>query len=162
MTNYWVLQGNLKKWDHPDRFYSEPITGWSVPMIDDKISLGDGVLIWMAHEKPSLRGIYAAGKIAGEARLGLPLDWGNDKTRTTQIPFAPLAIRWYLMHNPVSVDDLAGSDFDSNLIMSMPRRTAYPCTETEFDAAIELMQAHGPTSLPIQPAPGIDDWWRAI
>lgn len=64
MINYWVLQGNLKKWDYPTRFYSEPITGWSVPTIEDKIAVGDGVLIWMAHAKPCLRGIYAAGKIA--------------------------------------------------------------------------------------------------
>lgn len=162
MTNYWVLQGNLKKWDHPDRFLSEPILGWSVPGIENKIVDGDGVLIWMAHTKPAQRGIYAAGKIAGGPRPGYPLDWGDAKARATQIPFAPLAIRWYLMHNPVSVDELAASPFSSNLILSMPRKTAYPCTESEFDAALDLMHKHGPTSLPIRPAPSVDDWWRAF
>lgn len=162
MTNYWVLQGNLRKWDYPDRFLSEPILGWSVPQIEHKIADGDGVLIWMAHPKAAQRGIYAAGKIAGGARPGYPLDWGDEKTKATLIPFAPLAIRWYLMHNPVSVERLAASAFAGNLIMTMPRRTAYPCTKTEFDAALELMQEHGPTSLPIRPAPGVDDWWRAF
>ena len=150
MTNHWVLQGNLKKWDDPDRFYAEAITGWSVRGIEEKIAVGDGVLIWMA------------GKVAGEPRFGFPLGWGDDKARATLTPFAPFSISWYLMHNPVSVDRLRTSAFAGNLIMSMPRRTAYACTSAEFDEALELMQQNGPTSLPIRPGPSADDWWRAI
>src|SRR4051812_24382309 len=79
MTNYWILQGNPKKWDRPDKLFSEPILGWSVTGIEDKVDVGDGVLIWMANARPALRGLHAAGKVSGHPRNGYPLGWGDER-----------------------------------------------------------------------------------
>jgi hypothetical protein len=111
--------------DRPAKLYSEPILGWSVTGVDDQVAVGDGALIWMANIKPSLRGIYAAGKVSGDPRTGYPLGWGDDKQRATLTPFVPLAIHWYIVHNPVAVPELSGTAFSGNQIMKMPRRTAY-------------------------------------
>lgn len=162
MTSFWVLQGNPKKWDRPDKLFSEPILGWSVTGIEQQVGVGDGVLIWMANTKPALRGIHAAGKVSGEARTGYPLGWGDNKQKATLTPFVPLAIHWYLVHHPVGIDELRGSAFSGNQILSMPRRTAYPCSKPEFDTAIELMRRHGPTTLPVRPASGFTGWWNTV
>lgn len=162
MTKYWVLQGNPKKWDHPAKLYSEPILGWSVTGVEKHVAVGDGVLIWMASAKPTMRGIHAAGKVSGDPRTGYPLGWGDDKQRGTLTPFVALAIHWYLVHNPVVVDELRSSAFANHQILHMPRRTAYECTEDHFDAAIQLMQEHGPTTLPVRPAVDFADWWDIV
>ena len=162
MTNFWVLQGNPTKWDRPEKLYSEPILGWSVTGVEDHVAVGDGALIWMANTKPALRGIYAAGKVSGAPRTGYPLGWGDDKQRATLTPFVPLAIHWYVVHNPVAVPELSSTAFSGNQIMKMPRRTAYRCTKTEFDAAISLIQAHGPTVLPTRPGATFREWWNTV
>jgi hypothetical protein len=162
MANYWVLQGNPKKWDRPDKLFAEPILGWSVTGVQDQVAVGDGVLVWMANTKPALRGIHAAGKISGDPRTGYPLGWGDTKQKATLTPFVPLAIHWYLVHHPVGIDELRGSAFSGNQIVSMPRRTAYPCTKQEFDAAIDLMGSHGPTTLPVRPAAEFSEWWDSV
>ena len=162
MTNYWVLQGNPKKWDRPDKLFSEPILGWSVTGVENQVAVGDGVLIWMANTKPALRGIYAAGKISGDPRTGYPLGWGDDKQRASLTPFVPLAIHWYVVHNPVAISELSATPFAGNQIMSMPRRTAYQCRKSEFTAAIDLIQEHGPTTLPARPAAAFSEWWNIL
>ena len=63
MIRYWVLQGNPRKWDHPEKLYSEPILGWSVTGVEKHVAVGDGVLIWMASAKPAMRGIFSRGPI---------------------------------------------------------------------------------------------------
>lgn len=162
MTNHWVLQGNPKRWKWPERIYTEPILGWSVTGIQQQIHVGDGVLIWMANTHARLRGIYAAGKVAGNPRSGYPLDWGDEKQQATETPFVALAIYWYLVHHPVGVDELKASGFATHQILTMPRRTAYPCSVEEFGAAIELMHRHGPTVLPVRPADTFETWWGMI
>ncbi|WP_156996538.1 EVE domain-containing protein [Knoellia aerolata] len=162
MTNFWVLQGNPKKWDRPDKLFSEPILGWSVTGVEGQVEVGDGVLVWMANTNPDLRGVHAAGKISGRPRTGYPLGWGDSKQKSTLTPFVPLAIHWYLVHHPVRIDELRGSAFASHQILSMARRTAYPCSSKEFDAAIELMRQHGPTTLPGHPAAGFSEWWNTL
>lgn len=134
----------------------------SVTGIEDHVNVGDGVLVWMANAKPALRGIHAAGKVSGEPRTGYPLGWGDLKQKATLTPFVPLAIHWYLVHHPVGVDELHASTFASNLVLSMPRRTAYPCSRGEFDAAVHLMSSHGPTTLPVRPAASFTDWWNNV
>jgi len=56
----------------------------------------------------------------------------------------PLSIFWYVTHNPVTVPELKTSGFASHGILKMARKTAYACTETQFTAARELVQDHGP------------------
>lgn len=160
MANCWVLQGNPNKWDYPERLFSE--LGWSVTGVEDQVAVGDGVLIWMANTKPALRGIHAAGKISGEPRTGYPLGWGDTRQKATLTPFVPLGIHWYLVHNNVGVDELRGSAFSSNRILSMPRRTAYPCSKPEFDAAVARISTHGPTMLPVRPAASLRQWWDTV
>jgi hypothetical protein len=92
MTNYWVLQGNPKKWDRPDKLFSEPILGWSVTGVEEKVDVCDGVLIWMANAQSALRGLHTAGKVSGQPRTGYPLGWGDDRQRARLTPFVPLAI----------------------------------------------------------------------
>jgi hypothetical protein len=162
MTNFWILQGNPTKWDRPDKLFSEPILGWSVTGIENQINVGDGVLIWMANTKPALRGIHAAGKVSGEPRTGYPLGWGDQKQKSTLTPFVPLAIHWYSVHHPVAIDELRATAFAGNQIMSMPRRTAYPCSRAEFDVAIDLLESHGPTALPVRPASPFAEWWSTV
>jgi hypothetical protein len=67
-----------------------------------------------------------------------------------------------LVHHPVSVDELRGSAFATNQIMHMPRRTAYPCSDAEFGAAIDLIQKHGPTTLPARPGEEFSSWWNTV
>ena len=159
MTKYWVLQGNPTKWDSPESLYYEPIRGWSVTGAEKQVHEGDGVLIWISNSKPALRGLYAAGQVSGTPKYGYPLGWGSDKQRATRTPFVPLSIHWYLVHHPVSVEELTSSPFATNQILGMPRKTAYPCTAIEFKAAVKLMQAHGPTVLPVHPGVPFEVWW---
>ena len=46
--------------------------------------------------------------------------------------------------------------------MKMARKTAYACTETEFTAARELVQDHGPIHAPARPADAFDYWWKTV
>lgn len=124
--------------------------------------MGDGVFIWMSNTDPALRGVYAAGKVAGERRNGYPLDWGDEKQQGTETPFVALAIHWYLIHHPVTVHELRVSDFSGHQILRMPRRTAYSCDEAEFACVINLMRGHGPTALPVRRAVDFSAWWDIV
>ena len=66
-------------------------------------------------------------------------------------PFVPLDVDAYVTHDPVSVLELRGTAFASHQVLAMARRTAYPCTEAEFEAAVTLVRHHGPTSAPAAP-----------
>ena len=163
MTNFWVLQGNPKKWDRPNKLFSEPILGWSVTGVETRVGVGDGVLVWMANTNPVLRGVHAAGKISGNRRRDIrSAGVTTSKSRRSRRFLWLRAIHSYLVHHPVGIDELRGSAFGSHQILSMARRTAYACSRTEFDAAIELMRRHGPTTLPVRPAGSFSDWWNTV
>lgn len=154
----WVLQGNPEThWQEPWKLFTEPINTWSCTGATG-IRHGDRAIIWIANRRPRLRGIYAIGKVQGPPYMGYPKDWGTSKQAATLTPFVPLAIYWYVTHHPVSVDELRPSPFGSHQILAMPRRTAYGCSDAEFDAAMALVERHGPTSIPVPPAPPYAVW----
>jgi hypothetical protein len=66
-------------------------------------------------------------------------------------PYVALDVGSYVVHDPVSVLELRGTAFATNPILAMARRTAYPCSQAEFEAAVELVHAHGPTPAPTRP-----------
>lgn len=74
----------------------------------------------------------------------------------------PLSIFWYVTHDPVTVPELKTSGFASHGILKMARKTAYACTETQFTAARELVQDHGPIHAPARPADAFDYWWKIV
>lgn len=137
-----MLQGNPRRWDDPDRLYTDPITSWCVTGVQRDVAVGDGVLLWMANPDAERRGVHAVGTVAGEV-----------ERRENGKPFVALDLDGYVVHDPVSVLELRGSAFASHQILSMARRTAYPCTEAEFEAAVELVCTHGPTPTPTRPGP---------
>lgn len=138
--SHWVLQGNPRRWEDPDRLYTDPITSWCVTGVQRAIEVGDGVLLWMANPDPQRRGVHAVGTVAGPV-----------ERRENGKPFVALDVSGYVVHDPVSVLELLGTAFASHPILTMARRTAYPCTEAEFGAAAELVRAHGPTPAPTRP-----------
>ncbi len=140
MSRYWVLQGNPRRWDDPSRLWTEPITSWCVTGVQRDVAVGDGVLVWMANRDPELRGVHAVGTVAGGV-----------ERRDNGKPYVALDVRAYVVHDPVSVLELRGTAFATNPILAMARRTAYPCSQAEFDAAVELVHRHGPTPAPIRP-----------
>ncbi len=158
MPSYWLLQGNPARWTSPDRLYADPILSWCVTGIERQVRVGDGVLIWMANRDARLRGVHAAGVVSGAPQRGSP---GSDaETRRRTKPSVALAIHWYVVHHPVAVEELRASAFAGHQILRMARRTAYPCSDTEFAAAVDLMSAHGPTALPVRPAADLGTWWN--
>lgn len=74
-------------------------------------------------------------------------------------PFVPLAIGAYVVHDPVSVLELRGTAFAGHPILTMARRTAYPCTPERFEAAAELVRRHGPTPAPRRPGRRLNRSW---
>jgi len=140
VIRHWVLQGNPRRWDDPTRLYTDPITSWCVTGIQQDVAVGDGVLLWMANPDPELRGVHAVGTVAGAV-----------ERRENGKPFVPLNVDAYVTHDPVSVLELRGSPFASHQVLRMARRTAYPCTEAEFEAAVGLARGHGPTPAPTAP-----------
>ncbi len=162
MPNHWVLQGNPKNWRHPETLHSEPILGWSVTGVEKRVAVGDGVLIWISNADAALRGVYAAGKITGEIRYGHPIGWGRGRQAKALTPFVPLAVYWYLIHNPVNVSDLQSTQFGSHQILTMPRKTAYPCSELEFQSVIDLMRMNGPTAMPVRRGTPFEIWWDFV
>lgn len=140
MVGYWLLQGNPRRWDDPSALYRDPITSWCITGVQRSVEVGDGVLLWMANPDPEQRGVHAVGTVAGPVELR-----GNGK------PFVALDVDRYVTHDPVSVLELRGTPFASHPVLAMARRTAYPCTATEFEAAVALVQAHDPTPAPTRP-----------
>ncbi len=140
MGHHWVLQGNPRRWDDPDRLHTEPITSWCVTGIQRDVAVGDRVLLWMANPDPELRGVHAVGTVAGEV-----------ERRENGKPFVALDVTAYVTHDPVSVVELRDTAFATHPILTMARRTAYPCTEAEYEAAAALVRAHGPTPAPTPP-----------
>lgn len=141
MDRHWVLQGNPSRWEDPDRLFIDPITSWCVTGIQRDVAPGDRVLLWMADPDPELRGVHAVGTVAGEI-----------ERRENGKPFVPLDVDAYVTHDPVSVLELRGTAFATHEILRMARRTAYPCTDAEFEAAVTLVRRHGPTSAPTAPS----------
>jgi hypothetical protein len=141
MSASWLLQGNPRRWDDPDDLYTRPITSWCVTGVQRSVEVGDDVLLWMADRDPERRGVHAVGRVAGPVEL-----------RENGKPFVALAVDLYVTHDPVSVLELRGTAFGSHPILTMARRTAYPCTRVEFDAALRLVLGRGPTPTPTRPA----------
>lgn len=141
MKASWVLQGNPRRWDDPDRLFTDPITSWCVTGVQRRVAQGDDVLLWMASPDPRRRGVHAVGTVAGPV-----------ERRENGRPFVALSVTGYVTHDPVSVLELRGTAFSSHPILTMARRTAYPCTRAELEAALRLVREHGPTPLPTRPA----------
>jgi hypothetical protein len=139
LSAHWVLQGNPARWDDPDQLYV-PITRWCVTGIQRRIAAGDEVLVWMAHRDPRRRGVHAVATVTSDPHV-----------EPDAKPWVDLAVSAYVVHDPVSVLELRESPFASHPILRMARRTAYPCTPAEHEAARALVEQHGPTAEPLRP-----------
>lgn len=140
LTSHWVLQGNPARWDDPDRLFTDPITRWCVTGIHRQVAAGDEALLWMANRDPSRRGVHAVATVASDPHV-----------ETDAKPWVDLDVSAYVVHDPVSVVELRDSAFATHPILRMARRTAYPCTAPEFEAARALVEQHGPTLRPRSP-----------
>lgn len=135
---HWVLQGNPTRWEDPHRLWTEPVTRWCVTGVQRQVAVGDGVLLWLANRDPAHRGVHAVARVEGEPTT----EAGSPK------PYVDLSVTDYVVHDPVSVLELRESAFATHPILRMARRTAYPCSPEEYDAAVALVAAHGPTRMP--------------
>lgn len=61
--NYWIFQGNPKKYDFATAFENQLLTDWTVTNHKDKVKPGDKVIIWISGKKA---GCYALAEVTSE------------------------------------------------------------------------------------------------
>lgn len=83
--NYWVFQGNPKRYDFKSALENDAIDMWTVSAHKDKIQVGDKVILWITGSES---GCYALGEVTKEPfEYNGPKDefWNEDDTSEWKI-----------------------------------------------------------------------------
>jgi len=138
---YWLFQGNPKYYRLIDAIRELDQIPWLVNRYGKQISVGDGVLIWVAG---SDRGIYALGEIsqAPQVLKTVPdLDYFIEQSQMTSKPQAMVKLTHRLIDRPLLYQDIHDDPVLRKLwiICKPPIGTNFPVAADEWQRVHELI-----------------------
>jgi len=149
-----ILQGNPDKFDVDDYLARYPFIYWSLPVLQDKVGIGDNIIIWRAG---SLAGAIAIGRVSELPKQIQNIDYpealGNDLWRkeideptTIKVGISIDDVR-ITVEEGMCTRELLRNDavFKKNRIITNPQGTVFQLSDEEFFHFIGLWNSHTST-----------------
>jgi len=138
VPNYWVFQGNPKMFDFETALQDEIVTDWTVSAHEDKIKVGDKIILWIAGTKS---GCYALAEVTSEphektSSLDDHLWKEEDKSELK----ADIKITNNLVKNPILKSVIESLEELSELKVGH-RGTNFSATEHEYQTILDLISS---------------------
>ncbi len=138
---YWLFQGNPKYYRLIDAIRELEEIPWRVNRYNKQISVGDGVLIWLAGRD---RGIYALGEISQEPQVlkTIPdLDYFIEPSQMSSKPQAMVKLTHRLIDQPLLYPKLKDDPVLRKLwiICKPPIGTNFPVATDEWQRVQALI-----------------------
>jgi predicted RNA-binding protein with PUA-like domain len=147
-VRYWLFQGNPARWrifdylrDHPDEGFTD--WDWSVARHRHAVRVGDGAALWISGNETQ-RGVYALGKITGEARETISDSeyWTDPGDRGRRRWSVVMSFDRVLFDDPILARDLrADPRFAHASILRTPRfGNPHELTRAEWSAILDQLE----------------------
>jgi len=139
--NYWIFQGNPKIYNVVDSLNDNMLTTWSVKAHEDKIKVGDKIILWVTGKE---QGCYALGEVTSDVYEGLD-DEDQTKYYTEQIKNdiskrVKIKITNNLSNNPIGKDEIENISELKELKVGH-QGTNFTATEDEYISLLELINS---------------------
>jgi predicted RNA-binding protein with PUA-like domain len=138
MTNYWLFQGNPKYYRILDAIQNLETLAWRVTRYSKEITVGDGVLVWMAGEKA---GIYAIAEVIEPVQTLTELpdkDYWIDLSKAGSKLHVKIRCIRKLLGQPLRRSELLYDRVLSNLLVIRAPGINYKVTPEEWQRVHQL------------------------
>ncbi len=136
---YWLFQNNPKYYRILDAIRECEQMPWLVTRYQDKIAVGDGVLVWVAGKAA---GIYAVAQVSSAPQIREEMvdkDYWIDATRAKDKPYVTIKFLRKLLGQPLRRRELKHDSILKNLlVIRAPNSTNFKVTDQEWQRVYDL------------------------
>ena len=156
--NYWIFQGNPKRFNIIQALQKNALATWSVTSHKDKIKVGDKVILWVGGKDP---GCYALAEVTSAVYEGK--DDVSQKHYYTELSKDDLSqrvrirITHNLSNNPISLELIKKHPHLSKLKIGL-QGTNFTATAEEYKTLLEISKHLGPKYWLYAPAENASLW----
>ncbi|HSD07639.1 EVE domain-containing protein [Flavobacterium sp.] len=141
-VNYWVFQGNPKIYNVVDSLNDNMLTTWSVKAHEDKIKVGDKIILWVTGKD---QGCYALGEVTSDVYEGLDEEdqfkYYTELSKNETAKRVKIKITNNLSNNPIKKDQIENISELKELKVGN-QGTNFSATEEEYETLLELAKKH--------------------
>lgn len=142
-ANYWIFQGNPKIYNVVDSLKDSMLTTWSVKAHEDKIRVGDKIILWVTGKE---QGCYALGEVTSDVYEGLDEEdqtkYYTEQSKNEISKRVKIKITNNLSNNPISKDEIENISELKELKVGN-QGTNFSATEDEYSTLLELINSRG-------------------
>lgn len=133
-TNYWIFQGNPKRYDFKSAIRNNALDLWTVSAHRDKIKKGDKVILWITGEDA---GVYGLGEITMD-----PFTYTEEKDEYWKDEDkskykAGITLTKSFIENPILKQKIKGVEALKDLKVGI-QGSNFEATKAQYDAIVEL------------------------
>lgn len=140
-VNYWVFQGNPKIYNIVDSLKDKKLTTWSVKAHEDKIKVGDKIILWVTGKE---QGCYALGEVSSDVYEGIDeedqMRYYTEQSKNEISKRVKIKITNDLSNNPVRKDEIENISELKELKVGT-QGTNFSATEDEYATLLELINS---------------------
>ena len=141
--NYWIFQGNPKIYNVVDSLNDNMLTTWSVKAHEDKIKVGDKIILWVTGKE---QGCYALGEVTSDVYEGLDEEdqtkYYTEQSNNEISKRVKIKITNNLSNNPISKDEIENISELKELKVGN-QGTNFSATEDEYSTLLEIINSRG-------------------
>lgn len=143
---YWIFQGNPKIYDIVSSLQDNALTTWSIKAHEDKIKIGDKVILWVTGKEP---GCYALAEVDSEIYEGLDekeqKKYYTENSKDEIGKRVKIKVTHNLSTNPITKEQIDNIPELAQLKIGN-QGTNFSATEEQFETLVDILGSNNNNS----------------